>query len=157
MRTADRKLLLASIHDVGPGCDREVDALAELLDRQLGGPNFATLVEPDHWGENPLLPARRLPGGCGSAEQGVEMFVHGWYHEDRARHAGLAVNQTVLHMLPKGKIGMHLGISDRCSGRHCCRPHAITQRPPSVSAWSFIYGDFGREADGPDLRFECLF
>ena len=91
MRKSDRKLLLASIHDVGPGFDREVDALAELFDRQLGGPNFAMLVVPDHWGENPLLPgtpfARRLRGW---AEQGVEMFVHGWYHKDMARHAGLA-------------------------------------------------------------------
>jgi predicted deacetylase len=91
MRSPDRKLLLASIHDVGPKFDREVDALAELLSRRLGGPNFAMLVVPDHWGENPLLPgtpfARRLRGW---AEQGVEMFVHGWYHRDMARHAGLA-------------------------------------------------------------------
>lgn len=91
MRNSNRKLLLASIHDVGPGFEREVDALAELLGRQLDGPNFAMLVVPDHWGENPLLPgtpfATRLRDW---AEQGVEMFVHGWYHKDTARHAGLA-------------------------------------------------------------------
>jgi predicted deacetylase len=91
MRNSDRKLLLASIHDVGPRFDREVDALAELLGRQLGGPNFAMLVVPDHWGENPLLPgtpfAKRLRGW---AELGVEMFVHGWCHKDNAHHAGLA-------------------------------------------------------------------
>lgn len=49
------------------------------------------LVVPDHWGENPLLPgtpfAKRLRGW---AEQGVEMFVHGWYHKDTTRHAGMA-------------------------------------------------------------------
>ena len=91
MRHSDRKLLLASIHDVGPGFGREVAALAELLGRQLRGSNFAMLVVPDHWGENPLLPgtpfATRLRGW---AEKGVEMFVHGWYHKDAARHAGLA-------------------------------------------------------------------
>ena len=91
MRSPDRKLLLASIHDVGPRSDREVDTLAELLGRQLGKLNFAMLVVPDHWGEHPLLPgtpfAKRLRGW---AEQGVEMFVHGWYHKDMARHAGLA-------------------------------------------------------------------
>src|SRR5688572_7865634 len=91
MRNSDRKLLLASMHDVGPRFDREVDALAELLSRLLGGPHFAMLVVPDHWGESPLLPgtpfARRLRGW---AEQGVEMFVHGWYHKDLARHPGLA-------------------------------------------------------------------
>ena len=90
MRTSNRQLLLASIHDVGPGFEGEVDALAELLGGQLGGSHFAMLVVPDHWGENPLLPgtpfARRLRGW---AEQGVEMFVHGWYHKDLARHAGL--------------------------------------------------------------------
>ncbi len=91
MRSADRKLLLASIHDVGPGFEREVDALAELLGRHLGESNFAMLVVPDHWGENPLMPgtpfARRLRGW---AEQGVEMFVHGWFHKDLAQHVGLA-------------------------------------------------------------------
>ena len=91
MRNSNRKLLLASIHDVGPRFEREIDALAELFGRRLGGLNFAMLVVPDHWGGNPLLPgtpfARRLRDW---AEQGVEMFVHGWYHKDRARHAGLA-------------------------------------------------------------------
>lgn len=91
MRKPDRKLLLASIHDVGPRFEREVDALGELFARHLGGAHFAMLVVPDHWGASPLLPAtpfaRRLRGW---AEQGVEMFVHGWYHRDTARHAGLA-------------------------------------------------------------------
>ncbi len=91
MRNPDRKLLLASIHDVGPRFEREVDALADLFGRHLGGPCFAMLVVPDHWGENPLLSgtpfATRLRGW---AEAGVEMFVHGWYHRDVAQHAGLA-------------------------------------------------------------------
>jgi hypothetical protein len=50
MRGPNRKLLLASIHDVGPRFDREVDALAELFGRHLGGAHFAMLVVPDHWG-----------------------------------------------------------------------------------------------------------
>jgi predicted deacetylase len=91
MRNPDRKLLLASIHDVGPRFDREVDALADLLGRHLGEAKFAMLVVPDHWGEAPLLPgtpfAKRLRGW---AEEGAEMFVHGWYHKDLAWHAGLA-------------------------------------------------------------------
>jgi predicted deacetylase len=91
MHHSDRKLLLASIHDVGPRFEREVDRLAELFGRHLGGPDFAMLVVPDHWGESPLLPATPFAGRLrGWAEQGVEMFVHGWYHKDVARHAGLA-------------------------------------------------------------------
>ncbi|MGI4880446.1 MAG: DUF2334 domain-containing protein [Janthinobacterium lividum] len=85
--------LLVSIHDVGPRFEREIDRLADRLDRLLGGPRFAMLVVPDHWGEAPLSqsPAyrRRLRDW---ADAGVEMFVHGWSHRDaapagfRARH-----------------------------------------------------------------------
>ena len=85
------KLLLASIHDVGPRFEREVDQLAGLLSGILGGPKFAMLVVPDHWGEAPLAEApafqRRLRDW---ADQGVEMFVHGWYHKDLAAHSGAA-------------------------------------------------------------------
>ena len=48
------KLLLASIHDVGPRFAAEIDILAERLERRLGGPHFAMLVVPDHWNEAPL-------------------------------------------------------------------------------------------------------
>jgi predicted deacetylase len=90
MRHSSRKLLLASIHDVGPGCEREVETLAELLGRHLDGPRFAMFVVPDHWGENPLLPGTPFASRLRRwAEQGVEMFVHGWYHKDTSRHAGL--------------------------------------------------------------------
>ncbi|TIX51113.1 DUF2334 domain-containing protein [Alteraurantiacibacter aquimixticola] len=91
MRSSDDKLLLASIHDVGPRFEREVGALAELFARQLGGPRFAMLVVPDHWGESPLRPGTPFAAGLRQwAEQGVEMFVHGWFHKDLADHAGLA-------------------------------------------------------------------
>jgi predicted deacetylase len=79
------RLLLASIHDVGPKFEHEVDQLAERLDRLLGGPRFAMLVVPDHWDEAPLSAAtayaRRLRDW---ADAGVEMFVHGWSHRDAA-------------------------------------------------------------------------
>ena len=86
-----RKLLLASIHDVGPRSEREVDQLATLLSGILGGPRFAMLVVPDHWGAAPLAqsPAfqRRLRDW---SDAGVEMFVHGWFHKDLAQHSGIA-------------------------------------------------------------------
>ena len=81
------KLLLASIHDVGPRFEREVEQLAALLSSLLGGPRFAMLVVPDHWGAAPLAQApgfrRRLREW---ADAGVEMFVHGWFHQDRSEH-----------------------------------------------------------------------
>ncbi|QKR98772.1 DUF2334 domain-containing protein [Sphingomonas sp. CL5.1] len=85
------KRLLASIHDVGPRSEREVDALLERLSGHLGGPRLAMLVVPDHWGEAPLVQgtpfATRLRGW---AETGVEMFVHGWFHRDTSEHHGIA-------------------------------------------------------------------
>lgn len=85
------RLLLASIHDVGPCFEREVDTLASLFERTLGGPRFAMLVVPDHWGQAPLRDApafqRRLRDW---ADAGIEIFVHGWFHRDRHRHSGIA-------------------------------------------------------------------
>ncbi len=81
--------LLASIHDVSPRFECEVDALAERFDRQLGSARFAMLVVPDHWDAAPIAAdkafQRRLRGW---ADAGVEMFVHGWRHrQDAGRSA----------------------------------------------------------------------
>lgn len=84
------KLLLASIHDVGPRFESEVDRLADLLGKVLGGPKFAMLVVPDHWGAAPLGEAAAFRARLREwAGQGVEMFVHGWYHKDMATHSGM--------------------------------------------------------------------
>ncbi|VVT13882.1 conserved hypothetical protein [Sphingomonas sp. EC-HK361] len=85
------KHLLASIHDVGPRFEHEVDLLHDRLTGHLGGPRFAMLVVPDHWGEAPLRAgtpfATKLRGW---ADSGIEMFVHGWFHRDTATHSGVA-------------------------------------------------------------------
>lgn len=93
MLRSDAPLLL-SIHDVGPRFEREIDALADRLAQLSGGMNFAMLVVPDHWDEAPLSAARQFQAKLrGWADQGVEMFVHGWRHRDdgprygfKARH-----------------------------------------------------------------------
>ena len=85
------KLLLASIHDVGPRFEAQVDQLADLLSGILGGPKFAMLVVPNHWGEAPLAEAKAFQARLRAwPDQGVEMFVHGWFHKDLAEHTGLA-------------------------------------------------------------------
>jgi len=84
------KLLLASIHDVGPRFESEVDRLVDLLGGVLGEARFAMLVVPDHWGLAPLGEAAAFRARLrGWANQGVEMFVHGWFHKDMADHSGL--------------------------------------------------------------------
>ena len=85
------KMLLASIHDVSPRAEAQVDQLADLLSGLLGGMNFAMLVVPDHWGEAPLATNPAYQAKLRRwAEQGVEMFVHGWFHKDLAQHSGMA-------------------------------------------------------------------
>jgi predicted deacetylase len=84
------KLLLASIHEVGPRTESEVDRLADLIGGVLGGPKFAMLVVPDHWGLAPLGEAAAFRARLRDwAAMGIEMFVHGWYHKDMAEHTGL--------------------------------------------------------------------
>lgn len=90
-RGTGHRRLLASIHDVGPRFAREVDALADRFARHLGGPRFAMLVVPDHWGEAPLAADPAFRARLRDwADSGVEMFVHGWFHRDSATHAGAA-------------------------------------------------------------------
>ncbi len=90
--SADERRLLVSIHDVSPRFEREVDLLAERLARHVGPAQFAMLVIPDHWRGAAIAGnaafARRLQGW---ADQGIEMFLHGWSHKDETpATAGLA-------------------------------------------------------------------
>ena len=50
------------------------------------GTRLAMLVVPNHWSDAPIVPqspfARRLRGW---ADEGVEMFLHGYFHRDQTR------------------------------------------------------------------------
>ncbi|MFM5954767.1 MAG: DUF2334 domain-containing protein [Novosphingobium sp.] len=149
------KLLLASIHDVGPRFEREVDQLAEQLSGILGGPKFAMLVVPDHWSEAPLAanPAfqRRLRDW---SDAGVEMFVHGWFHKDLAEHSGAAAFKA-RHMTA-GE-GEFLGLTREEAGRRMAEGKKLVEdaigRPAAgfiAPAW--LYGD-GALAALADNRF----
>lgn len=83
--------LLASIHDVSPRFEAQVDALSDRLTHLLDGPNFAMLVVPDHWDEAPLSASPAFAAKLRYwADQGVEMFLHGWRHRDDAAAKGFA-------------------------------------------------------------------
>src|SRR3954471_24722925 len=81
-----RRLLLASIHDVSPRFEAEVDGLLGLLTPHVGS-RLAMLVVPNHWGSAPIVPgssfATRLRHW---ADSGIEIFLHGFHHRDERRH-----------------------------------------------------------------------
>ena len=87
MSATPRRILLASIHDVSPRFEGEVDRLLDLLRPHVGA-RLAMLVVPNHWGDAPIVSgtpfATRLRGW---ADCGIEMFLHGFFHRDDARHA----------------------------------------------------------------------
>lgn len=86
MSTNSHRLLLASIHDVSPRFESEVDSLMDLLAPHVGE-RLAMLVVPNHWGDAPIVPgtpfATRLRRW---ADAGVEMFLHGYFHRDQTQH-----------------------------------------------------------------------
>ena len=86
----DRKYrLFASIHDVSPRFETEVDALFDRLTGLLGEPRIALLVVPDFEDTAPLSGnaayAAKLRGW---ADLGAEIFLHGWCHRDDALKRG---------------------------------------------------------------------
>jgi predicted deacetylase len=147
--TDSRKLLLASIHDVGPRAEAQVDQLADLLSSLLGGPNFAMLVVPDHWGEAPLAGNAAYQAKLRHwADQGIEMFVHGWFHKDLAQHSGMAAFKAK-HMTASE--GEFLGLSHReaaqrmADGRKLIED-IIGRETAGFIAPAWLYGDGARAA-----------
>ena len=83
--------LLASIHDVGPKFEGQVEILVDAIERHVGEAKFAMLVVPDHWDEAPLSAAPAFQGKLRRwADTGVEIFLHGWRHRDDAPAKGFA-------------------------------------------------------------------
>lgn len=82
--------VLVSIHDVSPRFEREVDQLIALLSQWVPESSIALLVVPDYWGEAPIVRGTPFAHKVRRwAEQGNEIFLHGWSHRDTTRHEGL--------------------------------------------------------------------
>jgi uncharacterized protein len=106
---ADRRILLASIHDVSPRFESEVDALIDLLRAHVGN-RIAMLVVPNHWGDAPIVPGSAFAARLRSwADQGFEIFLHGLYHRDESRH-GRASDQIRARLMTAGE-GEFLGLT----------------------------------------------
>jgi predicted deacetylase len=84
--TRDR-LLLASIHDVSPRFDGEIERLTELLQPHVSN-RIAMLVVPNHWGNAPIIAGSNFASKLRAwANAGVEMFLHGFFHRDETNHS----------------------------------------------------------------------
>ena len=115
-----RRILLASIHDVGPRFESEVDQLVDRVEAHVGTGRFAMLVVPDHWGEAPLPQSPAFAARLRRwADNGVEMFLHGWSHRDDSAHADARAAWKAKHMTA-GE-GEFLGLSEAEATRRCAR------------------------------------
>jgi predicted deacetylase len=109
MTTARNRLLLASIHDVSPRFESEVEQLLDLL-RPHVGERIALLVVPNHWGEAPIIPGSPFAARLRAwADSGCEIFLHGFYHRDEAQH-GRAADRVRANFMTAGE-GEFLGLS----------------------------------------------
>lgn len=143
------KRVLASIHDVHPGSLDAVERLATQFERHLGGPRYAMLVVPDHWGRNAIAGNSAFAAKLrGWADQEIEMFVHGWFHQDRSEHSGVAALKA-RHMTANE--GEFLGLSQTEAARRMADGKALVEdiigRPAAgfiAPAW--LYGPGAMEA-----------
>ena len=113
---AGHRVLLASIHDVSPRFEGEVEALIDVLRPHVGN-RIAMLVVPNHWGSAPIVPGSAFGTRLRSwADEGFEIFLHGYYHRDASRHAR-AANQLRARLMTAGE-GEFLGLPvDEASAR----------------------------------------
>jgi len=85
-----QRRLLASIHDVGPRFESDVDRLLDVLEPHVGH-RIAMFVVPNHWGENPIVPGSRFATKLRNwTDSGLEIFLHGYFHQDSTVHSGNA-------------------------------------------------------------------
>jgi uncharacterized protein len=149
MTSPPRRLLLASIHDVSPRFEAEVDELVDMLGEHVGL-RLAMLVVPNHWGDAPIMPgsafATRLRGW---ADAGVEMFLHGYHHRDEARHEASA-DRLRARFMTAGE-GEFLGLSrdeaaERISTGRVLIEDVIGRRIDGFVAPAWLYGDGARQA-----------
>lgn len=131
-----QKRLLVSIHDVGPRFSFQIEQLADRLARRLDGHRFAMLVVPNHWGESPLAADRAFAAKLRRwADEGVEMFVHGWFHRDEAAHTGLS--RLKAHHMTAGE-GEFLGLSAAEAARRMADGKALVEDIIGRAAAGFV-------------------
>lgn len=144
MSTATQPLLLASIHDVSPRFESEVDRLLDLLAPYVGE-RLAMLVVPNHWGDAPIVPGSPFAGRLQRwAESGVEMFLHGYFHKDQSQHRG-AADRLRARFMTAGE-GEFLGLSRNAASSRIAEGRALLEdvtgrRIDGFVAPAWLYGE----------------
>jgi predicted deacetylase len=141
--------LLASIHDVSPRFESEVDRLIDLLAPHVGT-RLAMLVIPNHWGDAPIVPGSPFAARLRSwADQGIEMFLHGFTHRDEAQYSSSA--DSIRARFMTASEGEFLGLSRTDAAKRIADGRAlvesVTGRPiDGFVAPAWLYGTGAREA-----------
>jgi predicted deacetylase len=146
---AGNRLLLGSIHDVSPRFESEVDRLLDLLHGHVGT-RLAMLVVPNHWRAAPIVPGSPFASRLRSwAESGIEMFLHGYFHQDEAVHRG-AADRLRGRLMTAGE-GEFLGLSaveaaKRIAAGQALLEDVIGQPVDGFVAPAWLYGPGALEA-----------
>jgi len=141
MATRER-LLLASIHDVSPRFESEVDRVMELLAPHVGE-RLAMLVVPNHWGDAPIILGSPFAARLRAwADAGIEIILHGYFHRDEARHGGS--DRLRARFMTAGE-GEFLGLSQSAASSRIAEGRALIEevigrRIDGFVAPAWLYG-----------------
>jgi predicted deacetylase len=143
------RILLASIHDVSPRFESEVDRLTDLIAQHVRG-HIAMLVVPNHWGDAPIVPGSPFAARLRRwADAGTEIFLHGYFHRDGKRHGG-AADRLRARFMTAGE-GEFLGLSREEAGSRIVEGRALLEdvigrRIDGFVAPAWLYGEGARAA-----------
>lgn len=142
MERTSGPLLLASLHDVSPRFESEVDQLLDLVAFAVGD-RLAMLVVPNHWGDAPIVPGSQFATKLRRwSDAGVEIFLHGYFHRDDARHSG--ADRVRARFMTAGE-GEFLGLSQTAAASRIAEGRALVEdvtgrRIDGFVAPAWLYG-----------------
>ena len=149
MSTGPHRLLLASIHDVSPRFETEIDQLIDLLSPYVGD-RLAMLVVPNHWGCAPIVAGSPFAARLRAwADAGAEIFLHGYFHRDQSGHRS-KTDRLRARFMTAGE-GEFLGLSrkeasSRIESGRALLEDVIGRRIDGFVAPAWLYGEGAREA-----------
>ena len=149
MNSPSERLLLASIHDVSPRFESEVDRLLDVL-RPHVEDRLAMLVVPNRWGDAPIRPGSPFASRLRAwSDRGIEIFLHGYFHRDDSRHA--RAGDRLRARIMTAREGEFLGLSRNDAAARIAEGRALLEdvigrRLNGFVAPAWLYSDGARQA-----------